>query len=75
MDKVPSRRSSPEQKRSLHHLEIFISHSLLEPFIFYLSTLYSLSLPKNERKTVVMERPMRRTIICQVIRHQVMCHE
>jgi len=34
MDKVPSRCGSPEQKHSLHHLEILISRSLPELFIF-----------------------------------------
>jgi len=38
-DKVPSRCGSPEQKRSLHHLVIFISHSLLF-FIFLPSILF-----------------------------------
>jgi len=34
MDKVLLRRGSPEQKHSLHHLEILISCSLPELFIF-----------------------------------------
>jgi len=42
MDKIPSQRGSPEQKRSLHHLEILISRSLPELFIFL--SFYSLFL-------------------------------
>jgi len=42
-DKVPSRCSSPEQKRSLHHVAFSSLSPLLLSFI-YLSTLYSLSL-------------------------------